>query len=1026
MQLKVHLGDVMGRGILAILIIFTSLVSAAGPAMAQATVEVTGPNGEKVTVPADKADEVRKQMAARAAKAGEAGQPAEGEKKPEGEEKPKEKSDEPKAPAATTRPAEAPEPADPAELEVRPDDDGRVEFGFRNQAWPALMEWLAEISEMPLDWQELPGDFVNLASPGRYTVEETRDLLNRHLLARGYTMLQLDGGLTVVKTEGINPAMVPRVEPAALATLPAYSFVRTSLDCGWLLAPKLAEELKPMISGNGKLVALEQTNRIEAMDAAINLKQIADLMNQEQSAQSRSELAREFELRHLPADEAHQMLSAFLGIKEEKEPPMTPQQMQQMQQMRQQQAQQNGGKLPGLDDDKPKVAIVVNNRRNSLLVNAPPDRMAVAAQFIAQIDVPGTTLQSLADVERRFQVFRLTSLDPEKLAEIAGDMNILEASTRLRVDDKNKALIVTGSAADQFIIKSLIDRLDGSARSFEVLQLRRLDAQDVADSIMFLMGTEEKDDQNSRRPYYYSFYGSGNEEKKETDKFRVAANVRFRQVLLWANELEMQEVRSLLVKLGEIPPEGGSGRNMRVIEASPTPETYEYLRRLQEHWKAVAPNELVLPEQDRFVDPMARPAGDEAEEADAKADGSDAAEIIDGRQARGISPGHLQFVSNPSPPEDQTQELPRVESGEQFEALFGNEPPQGTGSPLGDGTAGQSRAAVRIELDDSGNLILLSDDPAALDRLESMMLEVEPPKRPYTVFRVRHASATWMMLNLEDYFKDDEKTESTSDSFFRYYWGMPAEDEKKDPGGLGKSQPLRFVADNDTGSIVVTGASPSQLKTIGELVELWDVPEPTNKRQSRFTRLVRVRFSRAEKVAETVKEAYRDLLSSNDKAFAQGGQRGGGEGGGSSTDRGEPRDRNGSGSSLINSEGGRTSGESNFTFKGKLSIGVDPIGNTLLVSAEGDALLDLVCEMIDQLDTAARPQGEMKIREMPGTISVGALETALRAFSPQTASPQTGVSPRSPPQDASSQANAGSAPNQSRGEPAQAAIDVGN
>ena len=181
--------------------------------------------------------------------------------------------------------------ADPSELKATVGEDGRVAFQFRNQPWGELVQWLSDITEQPLDWQELPGDRVNLASPGRYTVEETRDLFNRHLLSRGYTILELDGGLTIVKTANINPAMVPRVAVEELRELPPHTFVRTSLDVGWLSAEKLAQELTPMISSNGRLTALTTTNRIEAMDAAVNLSQINQLLIQERDSGSREALA---------------------------------------------------------------------------------------------------------------------------------------------------------------------------------------------------------------------------------------------------------------------------------------------------------------------------------------------------------------------------------------------------------------------------------------------------------------------------------------------------------------------------------------------------------------------------------------------------------------------------------------------------------------------------------------------------------------------------------------------------------------
>ncbi len=179
-----------------------------------------------------------------------------------------------------------------------------------------------------------------------------------------------------------------------------------------------------------------------------------------------------------------------------------------------------------------------------------------------------------------------------------------------------------------------------------------------------------------------------------------------------------------------------------------------------------------------------------------------------------------------------------------------------------------------------------------------------------------------------------------------------------------------------------------QLRTIAELIELWDVPEPVNKRKTRFTRLVQIEYGMAEKIAETVKEAYRDLLSSNDKAFSGGGrgqnpQGGGGENG----DATKSRDGNGSG--LENSERNQDGGGTDFSFKGKLSLGIDSVGNTLLVSAEGEPLLELVTDMIKQLDEASRPQGVVEVLQLRGSISGESLQNALR--------PITGVSSGSAP-----------------------------
>ncbi len=147
---------------------------------------------------------------------------------------------------------------------------------------------------MSLDWQQLPGDYVNLATTRPYTIEETRDLINRLLLLRGYTMLEIDDVLMVVKTEGINPALVPQVSNEELKSLPPNRFVRTSFLLDFLLAEEIAEEIKDLKSNNGKITPLTSTNRLEVMDSAIVLRGIQQLLDEEQSANVHNQLAKEF------------------------------------------------------------------------------------------------------------------------------------------------------------------------------------------------------------------------------------------------------------------------------------------------------------------------------------------------------------------------------------------------------------------------------------------------------------------------------------------------------------------------------------------------------------------------------------------------------------------------------------------------------------------------------------------------------------------------------------------------------------
>jgi len=162
----------------------------AGSVPGQEMQQIVTPDGKTIMVPSTGAPEVLERMHSgsgppmatpqpgKPAEQGEAKKDESGEKekakeeKKEGDqdkEKEKEegKKDEKKAegaPEPVKRESAPPEPPNPEELKVRPDEQGKVQFSFVGQKWLDVLQWLALISKMSLDWQELPGDYLNLES----------------------------------------------------------------------------------------------------------------------------------------------------------------------------------------------------------------------------------------------------------------------------------------------------------------------------------------------------------------------------------------------------------------------------------------------------------------------------------------------------------------------------------------------------------------------------------------------------------------------------------------------------------------------------------------------------------------------------------------------------------------------------------------------------------------------------------------------------------------------------------------------
>ena len=299
---------------------------------------------------------------------------------------------------------------------------------------------------------------------------------------------------------------------------------------------------------------------------------------------------------------------------------------------------------------------------------------------------------------------------------------------------------------------------------------------------------------------------------------------------------------------------------------------------------------------------------------------------------------------------------------------------------------------MNIEIGPDGRLLLTSRDAAALDLLEELIAQWMPLQPDFKVFRLQYADAYWVTKNLEEFFKEDEDKGRGRGYFdyyyYYYYYDYPPPRKEESKKRLSKRPKLKFIYDYDTNSILVQGADPRQLKTIASLIEIYDKPEAPDAQTVRVHGVFHVRYSKAEVIAEAVKDVYRDLLSANDKALAQNPNQ---------------RERMSSQTTfIIGDSSGNEPGRTQAKFKGKLSIGVDTVSNTLLVSAEGESLLKSVGEMIQTLDEASRPMSAVSVVRVDGNVNAARVREVLsKVLAEESASAGQGrgsTPPRGPQQ----------------------------
>ena len=217
------------------------------------------------------------------------------------------------------RPSTPTKPADPRDLKVSLDDQGRVPiFNFIGQPWPDVLQWLANLGKYSLDWQEMPADYLNLTTQRSYTVDEVRDLINRHLVARGFTTVVRSDVLSVFRIKDVDPSLVPRVSEDELYDLRPYEFVKITFEIPRNMdTTKAPEDLKKILSPYARIFPLVSTKRLVVMDVATNLLAVSQLLNEERSG---GVVPREFVLRYARAGKVIETLFVILGINADQQP----------------------------------------------------------------------------------------------------------------------------------------------------------------------------------------------------------------------------------------------------------------------------------------------------------------------------------------------------------------------------------------------------------------------------------------------------------------------------------------------------------------------------------------------------------------------------------------------------------------------------------------------------------------------------------------------------------------------------------
>lgn len=693
-------------------------------------------------------------------------------------------------------------------------DKKMVRLAFRDQEWLPALRWLANELKLNLDWQQLPTDTFSLHSSQEYSVREAEDLINMQLLARGFTLLKRGEVLRVSPLKDIDVTLVPHVSVEELDTLTQHQFVRISFPLDWMIAEQAAVEFGPLLSPYGKLFPMVSTNRLEAMDAVVNLRELKRLLSSAESDDARRERVAEFKLQYRRADEIASKVRQLVGLPADatsSSSAMTQLDIEQARFKVEAVKQMGVNAKEVISDKKPDVFLVINDKENSILVNAPPNKMEVIRQAIEAMDKPLTPGDSTWETVSRVKVHQVNGFDPESISKLLSalqERGNLAKETRIQHEAAYNRIIAFASPEDHLTISQVIESFRAQKRSATVLPLIVLDPVYAAKAVQTIL---KAPDRPSTKPGVAS-----------DGRFQIEPDIEHRRLLIWATDDELLEVREFLGRLGESFSQSVAASQMHILNLNGG-SIDDVSKRFLNAWEKISDTPVIIEGNEANSTQQSNGNQSKAPEQPGKKN------LGEKNISQSASPSNIRLISSFEP------------------QVIDSDKDTSTNGKAADQEVAPKENPVRIVEGENGDVIILARDPVVAETAKRLFQQFIPDPKDMRVLQLKHAQAILVKRQLET---------------------MLAQNTVSLPSKLAATPNILIDVDTRTNRLIIQNATARQMRIIDEFVPTLDQPAPDDERLARKQRVYRFQYRRAADVLLVIKDVYRDLLSVTDRAFA--------------------------------------------------------------------------------------------------------------------------------------------------------------
>ncbi|WP_425618533.1 secretin N-terminal domain-containing protein [Anatilimnocola sp. NA78] len=818
------------------------------------------------------------------------------------------------------------------------DGDVKLKFQFRYAPWKEVIEWFAEQSDFSLVSDVYPTGTFNYADTRAYTPAQALDLLNSVLNTKGYRLVRKERMLFLLSDEDELPdTYAPRIVEADLAKYGDTEIVQCLFQLAKVTAEEAESEVKKMLGRHGKIVVLPKARQIVVTEMIGTLRQIRSTIQAiENPSIPKDEDVTEIKFENIRPSEFMALSTALLGI-----PANTT-------------AAPDGSLRFSVDELGMRV-----------LVTGKPERIEKVKEIQKLLDVASSTSASGTPIEQpQLAIYSVQKADPAAVLQVLQTLLAGVPDVRLTIDPKTGNLVALCRPTQHKTIIATLDEMQRDATDIEVFKLRRIDPQAAVLQINKLFG--------------------GDGDKPAANAPKVDADTTNMQLVVRANKPQIEQIRSLLQKMGEVGGGedfvGGAAAERKGYRTIPLTgrsamkviDQLEVIFPLQHKNKirVVTPGNKNMPNELRNnfgppgETPEAAPQGPAPppkpepttilEEARRSIDGLQRPVIVrdedkDRTARRFIPNSNLQFISQlgaAAEGEKKPAEAAETKPAEAkpAEGVAEAEAPKGPVSVPG--------AEIVITLTPNG-ILIVSEDLDALDEMEMMLRQIADQRgggKEMAIYYLKFAKAQVAATLLQEILSGSGGS-SGGDAGGGSLMGDLASSMMGDMGGGLLGGLLGMGGGGGSGGTPVTAgsatitpdirlnalivqASSADHEKIEDLLDLLDKPSgPEAVQLVAAPRFIPVLNSTADSIATVVRQVYAGRMT----AEGNGQQR-----------QPSPED-------FVRAlRGGGRGGQNQQANKGeeqKMTVGVDTRTNSLIVAAP-DYLFEEVKALVKQLDTA--------------------------------------------------------------------------